>query len=317
MNVIINGQTFNALPGETVLTVAKKNGIYIPSLCYHPKIGSLGRCRACVVSVEGVNGYQTSCNLPVKEGMIVRSDTEEVKAHQRLMVDLVLSSGKHDCLSCEQNGMCELQDACYYLGLERPSFNLFVPSQNDIDKTSEMVYVDRTKCILCGRCVEGCNNTVVHEVITVADRGFESEIVFDNDVIMGESTCTQCGECVQLCPVGALIDKNAIGKGRPWEIEKVKTVCPYCGVGCQIYLHIHKVRKEIIRVTGAEEGPVNKGMLCIKGRYGQDFVGSKERLTMPLVRNSNGEFEETSWMKLLVWLLLNLKILSPSMEIRR
>ncbi len=294
MNIVINGTVCYASPGETVLSAAKNNDIYIPSLCYHNKTGPLGRCRVCMVYVEGMNGLQSSCNLPVREGMIITTDTNEVKAHQRLVVDLLLSSGKHDCLSCEQNGNCELQDVAYYLEIERPSFNLSPPSI-DIDETSEMVFVDRSKCIQCGRCIEGCNNTVVNEVITFAQRGFETKIEFDNNIEMGKSTCVQCGECVQLCPVGALIDKNAISKGRPWELEKVTTICPYCGVGCQLELHINRKINKIIRITGVEKAPANNGMLCIKGRYGFDFVGNKDRLTTPLIRNSEGKFENSTW----------------------
>src|SRR5690554_5330189 len=294
MKILINGKTYEAAPGQTVLQVARDNGIYVPSLCYHAKIGPAGKCRVCVVEVEGMRGLQTSCNLPVKDGMKVRTDTEDIKAHQRLIVDLLLSSGKHDCLSCEQNGMCELQDAAYYLGIERPSFDL-APKTVDYDESSEMVYVDRSKCIQCGRCVEGCNNTVVNEVINFSERGFETRIAFDDNLPLGDSTCVQCGECVQLCPVGALLDKNAMGKGRAWEFDRVTTVCPYCGVGCQLELHIDRKRNEIVRVTGVEDAEANKGMLCIKGRYGYDFVNDETRLTTPLIKDSNGVFQEASW----------------------
>ncbi len=294
MKVFINGQAYEAKPGQTALQIAKENGYYIPSLCYHNRTGPAGKCRACLVTVEGMQGMQTSCNLPVKDGMQVTTDSEEIKAHQRLIVDLLLSSGKHDCLSCEANGNCELQDAAYYLGIERPSFDL-APEVLDKDESSEMVFVDRSKCIQCGRCIEGCNNTVVNEVISFSERGFETRIAFDNDQEMGESTCVQCGECVQLCPVGTLLDKNAIGKGRAWELEKVKTVCPYCGVGCQLELHIDRRRNKIIRITGVEEAYANRGMLCIKGRYGYDFIDDKGRLTTPLIKDDKGSFRKASW----------------------
>ncbi len=294
MKIYINGKPYEALPGETALQVAKKNGIYIPSLCYHAKTGPAGKCRSCIVEVEGMNGLQTSCNLPVKEGLSIVCDSENVKAHQRMIVDLLLSSGKHDCLSCEQNGNCELQDAAYYLGIERPSYNL-APETVDVDISSEMIKVDRSKCIQCGRCIEACNNTVTNEVITFAERGFDTKIAFDGDLPMGESSCVQCGECVQICPVGCLIDKNAIGMGRPWELDKVATVCPYCGVGCRIELHIDRKTNKIVRVTGIEDAPANKGMLCIKGRYGMDFVSSDERLTTPLIKDENGKFQEATW----------------------
>lgn len=294
MKIFINGKPCEAAPGQTVLQVARENGFYIPSLCYHEKIGPAGKCRVCVVSVEGMNGYLTSCNLPARDGMVVHTDTEDVKAHQRLIVDLLLSSGLHDCLSCEQSGSCELQDAAYYLGIERPSFNL-APKTIDYDDSSEMIYVDRSKCIQCGRCIEGCNRTVVNEVLSFSERGFETRISFDDNFPLGESTCVQCGECVQLCPVGALIDKNAIGKGRSWNLDKVITVCPYCGVGCQLELHIDRKTNKIVRVRGVESAKANKGMLCVKGRYGFDFVSDSGRLTTPLIKNKEGKFEEATW----------------------
>jgi len=293
MFISINGKSCEASPGENVLQVALRNGIYIPHLCYHPRTGPAGKCRACVVEVEDLPGLQTSCNLMVREGMKVITDSEVVKNAQRVVVDLALSSGRHDCLSCEQNGNCELQDAAYYLGIERPSY-VFKRENYPIDQTSEFIYVERDKCISCGRCVAGCNQTVVNEVLNFANRGFETKVVFDNDADMGQSTCVQCGECVQLCPVGAIVDKRALGAGRPWELKKVETVCPYCGVGCRLELHVDPFKNKIVKVTGVEDSPTNEGMLCVKGRYGYDFVASDERLTSPLIKK-NGEFEEVDW----------------------
>jgi len=293
MQIFINGTAYEASAGETVLQVARRNGIYIPSLCYHEKTGKAAKCRACVVEIEKIPGLHTSCNLTVREGMKVFTNTEEVRQAQRIVVDMTLSSGKHDCLSCEQNGNCELQDAAYYLGIERPSYNL-APKEVIIDDSSEFVRVDYSKCISCGRCVAACNHTVVNEVLGFGERGFETKIIFDNDLKMGTSSCVQCGECVQICPVGALIDKRAIGKARTWELEKVETVCPYCGVGCKLELHIDKRKNEIVRITGVEDSPTNEGMLCVKGRYGFDFVASPERLTSPLIKE-NGEFRKASW----------------------
>ena len=293
MNITINGIVCEAEAGENVLAVARRNDIYIPSLCYHAKTGQAGKCRVCLVEVEGMPGQKTACTLEVQEDMAVTTDSPALKEAQRVIVDLTLASGEHNCLLCEQNGDCELQDATYYLGITEPKYSL--PTQyQDIDQTSEFIYVDRTKCISCGRCVEGCNGTVTNEVLNFASRGYEAKIVFDYDLPMGSSTCVQCGECVQLCPVGALIDKRAMGKGRPWELDKVDTVCPYCGVGCQITLHIDRKKEEIVRVTGIEGSPTNDGMLCVKGRYGMDFVASNERLTTPLIKDGDG-FREATW----------------------
>jgi len=252
MEVYLNGKAFEANPGETVLQLALRNGIYIPHLCYHEKTGQAAKCRACVVEIEGMNGLlKTSCNLPVTDGMRVTTNSKKVLNAQRNVVDFSLSSGRHDCMSCEQNGNCELQDAAYYLGIERASFQLY-DDRYEIDDSSEFIVVDRSKCINCGRCAAGCNNTVVNEVINIGNRGFGTKIVFDMDLPMGSSSCVQCGECMQLCPVGCIIDKRAIGS------------------------------------------PTNNGMLCVKGRFGFDFIQDERRITTPLIKE-NGKFREAGW----------------------
>jgi predicted molibdopterin-dependent oxidoreductase YjgC len=212
-------------------------------------------------------------------------------AAQRLVVELLLSSGQHDCLSCEQNGNCELQTAAYHLGIERAPFR--VDETPDIDDSSEFIHRDHTRCIKCGRCVAGCNTTVVNEVLDFGFRGHDTKVVCDDDLPMGASSCVQCGECVQLCPTGALVDKKAKWGGRPWELEKVNTTCAFCGVGCQVTLHVDRAQNRIVRVTG-REAPPNEGMLCVKGRYAYEFPSSPNRLTHPMIRK-NGKLEKVSW----------------------
>lgn len=291
MKLTLNNKEYEVPEGLTVLEAARHCGVYIPSLCYHAKTGQAGKCRACVVEIEGMRGLQTSCTVQLKEGMKVVSDSDKVRASQRLVIDLLLSSGSHDCLSCEQNGECELQQAAYYLGIEHPTFR--IDQEFKIDESSEFIYKDNGKCISCGRCVAGCNKTVVNEVLDFGFRGGETEIIIDDDLAMGESSCVQCGECVQLCPTGALTDKKARGKGRVWDLEKVNTTCPYCGVGCQTTLHIDRAKNRIVRVTGREVSP-NNGMLCVKGRYAYEFPSSENRLTYPMIKK-NGHHVRVSW----------------------
>jgi len=291
MRITINGMACEAKEGQTVLQAARANGIYIPSLCYHDKTGVAGKCRVCVAEVRDMRGLQATCALPAREGMEVITNSETVLQAQRMVVDLLLSTGKHDCIACEQNGMCELQDAAYYLRIERPGLQ-YADVQPDIDSSSAFVHVDRSKCVSCGRCVAGCNEVVVNEVLDFGRRGHGTSIVFNADLPMGESTCVQCGECVQLCPVGALTEKKSMGKARSWETHKVRTTCPYCGVGCQLDLHVKG--EQIVRVTGVEDGSPNKGRLCVKGRFGYDFIYSEDRLTTPLIKE-NGEFRKASW----------------------
>lgn len=287
----INGREFAIDGNKTVLQIAKENGIYIPSLCYHPKLGPASKCRVCVVEVEGVRNLQTSCSLIPTEGMKIATDSARVLETQKMVVSLILSNGNHNCLICPRNGDCELQDAVYYLGLELPAF--VVEEHEEKDESAAFIVRDGDRCIQCGRCVEACNRLVVNEVLDFGLRGGHTRVICDDDRPMGLSSCVQCGECVQVCPVGALTEKKGIGKGRPWEIRKVRTTCPYCGVGCQLELHLKGDR--IVRVKGVEGAKPNNGHLCVKGRYGYDFIYSKERLTTPLIKESNGKFREASW----------------------
>lgn len=290
----INGTEVAFKDGQTILEAARDNGFYIPTLCYTKKTGPASKCRICVVEVGGMRGLQTACAIEAKAGMEIQTETPQIIEARKMIVNLLLSSGTHYCLTCEANGGCELQDAAYKLGIETPEFYVD-QARIPKDESSEMIVRDLDRCIQCGRCIAGCNNTVVHEVLDFGYRGHETKVICDDDKPMGESTCVQCGECSQLCPVGAIIDKNAIGKGRPWELRKVDTICPYCGVGCKMTLHIDDKANKIVKVTGVDGAPTNDGMLCVKGRYGFDFVNSPERLTKPLIRNSKGKFEEASW----------------------
>ncbi|MCK5269474.1 MAG: formate dehydrogenase subunit alpha [Sedimentisphaerales bacterium] len=294
MQITIDGRKLEAQAGQTILEVARENNIYIPSLCWHPRTGKAGKCRSCLVEVENVRGLKTSCTEDVRDGMVVNTETEPVLAARRMVVELLLANGKHNCLSCESNGACELQDAAYSLGIETPSF---VIDTEDIppDESSEGIIVDHNKCIQCGRCIAGDNNNVVHSVLAMGFRGHEEKVVCDNDIPMGESDCVQCGECVQLCPVGAIIDKRAKGTARNWETTKTRVTCPYCGVGCQIDMHTKD--NQFIKATAYEENwqkQPNKGMLCVKGRFGLDYVQHPDRLTDPLIRK-NGELVKATW----------------------
>lgn len=293
MLITIDGKQCVAFEDETVLQVAKRNNIYIPTLCYHVKTGQLAKCRVCLVLVDGMRGFQTACNLKVKDNLVVTVNNDTLIAARKTVVDLIVSSGRHDCLSCQRNGDCELQDVCYALGIERPSYK--VDTTPSLDSSSEFVFRDNGKCIRCNRCVEGCNNHVVNEVLAAGYRGKATKIICDEDLPMGTSACVQCGECVQLCPTGALVDSRAIGQGRTYQLDKVKTICPYCGVGCSLILHVDRNANKIVQVTGDENSIVNNGMLCVKGRYGFDFVGDSKRITTPLKKGANGSFVEITW----------------------
>ena len=297
MKITINGIACEAREGANVLQTARENGIYVPSLCYFARSGTAGKCRACVAEVEGWRGLSTTCTTIVQEGMVVRTDSEKAVIAQKMVIDLQLSSGEHDCLSCQKNGDCELQTAAHFLGLKKPSYELGEGhcEEEDYDTSSESIIKDATKCVKCGRCIDACNNVVMHEVLDFGLRAHDEHVICDEGLPMGQSSCVRCGECVQVCPVGALVTKAAEGKARTWELKKTRAICPYCGVGCNIDV-VTKDNK-ILYGLGAEKNwqdLPNQGSLCVKGRFGLDYVNSPKRLTKPLVRK-NGQLVEASW----------------------
>ena len=287
----IDGAYVQTSGGNTILNAARQNGIHIPTLCYHPRTRQAGKCRMCIVEVKGLPGLQISCSIQAQDGMVVLTNTEKIIETRKMIVELYLSNGKHNCMSCEAAGLCELQDAAYRLGIEKSGFPV-LEKDMPFDASCPMIIRDMNKCIQCYRCIAGCNNIAVNEVLDMGFRGSKMTVVCDTNKPMGKSSCVVCGECVQLCPTGALTEKKAAGKGRAWEMNKTRTTCPYCGVGCQMHLHVKD--NEIIRVTGVEDSEPNFGSLCVKGRFGYDFVHSPERLKIPLIRK-HGKLEEVGW----------------------
>ncbi len=289
----IDGIDVSAAAGTSILEAALSAGIDIPHLCYEPALGlpPTGSCRLCVVEIEGRPGLVASCCHPVAPDMVVHTDTEEIQAIRRAIVELLLSDCPQECLVCESCGECQLQKYAYELGVEQTAL-LKEPVRSEPIQDGPAIIYDRSKCILCGRCVEVCHNIEVTGAIDFLGRGFDTRISLPPGVPRDASGCTECGNCIDVCPTGALSFAGAQRAGRAWELERTVTTCPYCGVGCQIVLHTRNNR--VVKVTGRPGLGVNQGRLCVKGRFGFDFINHQERLTQPLIRR-NGELTPASW----------------------
>ena len=314
-SIVINGNVFSFDIGDTILDVARNNQIDIPTLCYLKDTIPTGACRICVVEVEGGRALMPACSTPAAGNMVVKTESPEVVKSRKEILKLMLSSGNHNCAIggadekdwndfqrmvhqyegdselCPVWGDCRLQDLAYryqVFGTEHPDTAGLYP----METANPFILRDFSRCILCGRCVQACNEIQVNNAINFGYRGTSTKIVTGGDNPLKDSDCVFCGECVQVCPVGALVEKDVRYKTRPWETNKVRTTCTYCGVGCQLYLHVKDNR--VVKVTGAEDMAPNYGSLCVKGRFAYDFIHSEDRLTTPLIRE-NGTHREATW----------------------
>ncbi len=272
----LNGRTIEALEGETILQAAKRAGVEIPHLCYKDGYREVGNCRSCMVEIEGERILAPSCCRQPKPDMKVKSDNERALLSQKMVLELLLA----DMPDQGESPYAQNSELDYWvkkLGVGKPRFEQRHEPTPDL--TNAAIAVNLDACIQCTRCVRACREEQVNDVIGYAFRGEESKIVFDLDDPMGDSTCVTCGECVQACPTGALMPANGVGKIEP--DKQVESVCPYCGVGC---LLTYNVKDNQILYANGRNGPSNQSRLCVKGRYGFDYVHHADRLTKPLIR---------------------------------
>ncbi len=269
----LNSRTLTGRSDETILQIAKRNGIEIPHLCYKEGYRPDGNCRACMVEIKGERVLAPSCCRFPKTGMDVSSDNERARASQKMVLELLLSDMPEKSYALDS----EFDHWVRKMEVGKPRFEPRLSPNPDLSHPAIAVNLDA--CIQCTRCVRACREEQVNDVIGYAFRGARSEIVFDAGDPMGESTCVACGECVQACPTGALMPARGVGLTVP--DKTVDSVCPYCGVGCLLTYHIKD--NTILHVQG-RDGPANHGRLCVKGRYGFDYVHHRQRLTRPLIR---------------------------------
>jgi formate dehydrogenase alpha subunit len=291
----IDDREVTVAPRTTILDAAASVGIDIPHLCHDPawNIPPGSSCRLCLVEVEGARAPVTACSQDVSDGMVVETDTEKIRQTRKMVIELLLSDHPHDCLTCEQGGQCLLQTYAYELGVTESGFTDVAGTvKTQPLRDGPAIIYDRSKCILCGRCVEVCQNIQSSGAIDFSERGFDTTISLPPTLTRRESTCSECGNCIDVCPTGAMAGSLGQGLGRSWEIEEIETICPYCGCGCTLVLNVRD--NKVVKVTGRGDLGVNEGMLCVKGRFGIDFMGHSERLTQPLVRKG-GKLQPVSW----------------------
>ncbi len=287
ITLTINGKQISVPAGATILQAARRNDIQIPTLCDDPRLEPYGGCRLCLVQVKGMPKPVTACTTPATEGMDVETTNELIEHQRRTIVELLLSDHPNDCMVCEKAGDCTLQELAYTYDLRQ---NRFYGERRQYTKKDLNPFLERDmeKCVLCGKCVRVCNEVQGLGAIDLTGRGFTAKVSppFEKDL-----DCEFCGQCVSICPTGALIGKQSLGKGRRADVKKVDTVCGYCGCGCNLTLHISG--NEVVRVTSRPDTG-NEGWLCVKGRYGQSFINSPDRLTTPLIKKE-GKFVPASW----------------------
>jgi predicted molibdopterin-dependent oxidoreductase YjgC len=296
----INGERLEVPEGTTVLRAAEKIGITIPTLCDHPDLTPYGGCRLCVVEVEGTRFPATACTLEATEGMVVQTESPALTEARRGILELLLSN-YYDSGYTDDAAETQLTHWIHHYGLDIKE-KMARKSRYKINSDpSPVVWVDLNKCIICTRCIRACAEVQGRFVWSLAERGIDTHIVAGADTNMLEARCESCGACVAYCPTGALDNKMSIDMGKPDKL--VTTTCTYCGVGCQFDLNVKD--NKIIRVTSNPKAAVNGMHLCVKGRYGYDFVHHPDRLTKPLVRKylldgrprgeDRGDWVEVDW----------------------
>lgn len=300
----IDGIKVKTFADNTILKTAKDAGVEIPNLCNDGRLKPYGACRVCLVDVEGARCPVPACATKVSDGMIVRTNTDEIIDLRKNVVELILSDHPNDCMICDKCGECKLQDIAYQLGVRGEKYDGEKHPEEE-QQPNPMIKRDGSKCILCGRCARICDEVQGASALDFVHRGFEAIVTTPFNRAYHETSCVLCGQCVSTCPTGALLPVRSLG--RSWEVKKVDTICSYCGCGCTLTLH---VEKDIVLGVSTKEGQgVSNGNTCIKGKFGWDFINHPDRLRTPLIKR-NGKLEEATWdeaIKLVADKLLEIK----------
>src|SRR6202047_440060 len=289
----INDRDVQVPPGTLLIEATRRIGTEVPSFCYYPGLSLQAACRMCLVEIEKFPKLQTACTVVATGGMVVRTNSDQVRHARKYMLEFLRTNHPLDCPVCDKGGECELQDMVFTYGADKSRFNeekRHVPEQ----KWSEAVYYDAPRCILCFRCVRVCDEGMDVKALGVGARGSQSVIIPNGE---DHLDCEECGMCIDICPVGALTSGTYRYKTRPWEMTYVSTVCTHCSNGCKTTLSVRN--NEILRANNRDLSGFNKDFLCVKGRFGFDFTNHPERPRRPVVRGA-GNLDPSSWEDALV-----------------
>jgi len=307
VTIIIDGKKVTVPENYFIIQAAREIGIHIPALCYDPNLQVAGACRLCLVEIEGSRKLEAACSTRVREGMIVHTESDRVVHIRREILRLLLDNHPNDCLTCQKAGECLLQQYAYrydvkfreHSGARKLSY---------VDTSSPYILKDDSKCILCGKCVRTCSQVPDRKVLSFAGRGFNTRIVLDADFTLEKSSCVSCNRCVSVCPVGALVDKRLIGRGRYWEFHIEEVKCKVCDYGCDFEVLIKDGRNIAVRAKEPGKGRP----LCLKGRLTTEFI-YLDNPEKPYIKE-NGEFREATWQEALELKELLYKLLNSEEE---
>jgi formate dehydrogenase major subunit len=308
VKIVMDGKELTVPEGITVLEAGKRNGIDIPTLCYHPALSNWGGCRMCVVEIDGAPRLAASCVTPVRDGMEVATTNERIIENRRIILEFLFAERNHNCMFCPQSGDCELQKLAYELGMDHLTVS-FSFNQFPTDATSHDMVIDHNRCILCGRCVRACAELAGTYVLNFHNRGPKNLVGLDLHASRAESTCSGCGVCLQVCPTGAIYNRHRThyavkGHSRDW--KTVDSFCPQCGLLCPTVNQVQE--NTIIRIEGklGQNGRPDRGQLCYKGRF-ETLKSDGKRLLRPMVKNRDGSWKEEDWSDALALVASSLK----------
>ncbi len=284
VKLTVNGETIPAEEGETVLSACERNGIEIPTLCEHDALENAMACRVCVVEVNDEQ-IEPACGLRVGEDMEIKTDTEKLEKYRKMNLELIYLNENHFCMFCESDGDCELQDLMWEHEIDSFDFPRAFPDQ-PVEASHDFLVIDNNRCIKCGRCVRACEEVVGNQTLNFGGRGLDNEIVADTDIPLAESSCIECGMCQQICPTGAIFNKQSMFKGTTRECDSTATTCMKCSIGCGT--EVYKRSGDIVEIMGTDLEDEKGGQLCKMGRF-DPVIDERERIDKVIVQDEVDE----------------------------